>query len=119
MIGLELLRLEFDASHLWAAALAVPAVLIARLLSVGLAALVPGLRTDFPPYVIGILTWGGLRGGISVAFALALPASPWRDPIIAVTYVVVVFSILVQGLTLARVLRRSPGGTASGARTRA
>jgi monovalent cation:H+ antiporter, CPA1 family len=119
MIGLELLRLEFDASYLWAAALAVPAVLIARLLSVGLAALVPGLRTDFPPYVIGILTWGGLRGGISVALALAVPASPWRDPIIAVTYVVVVFSILVQGLTLARVLRRVPSGAASGARTRA
>jgi Na+:H+ antiporter len=119
MIGLELLRLELDASYLWAAALAVPAVLIARLLSVGLAGLVPGLRTDFPPYVIGILTWGGLRGGISVALALALPASPWRDPIIAVTYVVVVFSIVVQGLTLARVLRRSPGGAASGARTRA
>jgi CPA1 family monovalent cation:H+ antiporter len=107
MIGLELLRLEFDARYLWAAALAIPAVLIARMLSVGLAALVPVLRTDFPPYVIGILTWGGLRGGISVALALALPASAWRDALISVTYAVVVFSILVQGLTLARLLRRT------------
>jgi monovalent cation:H+ antiporter, CPA1 family len=73
---------------------------------VGVAALIPGLRADFPPRVIGVLTWGGLRGGISVALALSLPAGPHRDAIIAVTYVVVVFSILVQGLTLSRLLRR-------------
>ena len=68
--------------------------------------LVPGLRQDFPPYVIGILTWGGLRGGISVALALSLPSGPHRPAIITVTYVVVLFSILVQGLTLSRLLRR-------------
>jgi CPA1 family monovalent cation:H+ antiporter len=106
MIGLELLRLEFDSTYAWAAALAIPAVLAARFLSVALAALVPGLRQDFPPYVIGILTWGGLRGGISVALALSLPAGAHRDAIITVTYGVVVFSILVQGLTLSRLLRR-------------
>lgn len=88
------------------AVLAIPAVLAARLLSVGIAALVPGLRADFPPYVIGVLTWGGLRGGISVALALALPSGPHRPAIITVTYVVVLFSILVQGLTLSRLLRR-------------
>jgi len=107
MIGLELLRLELDSTFAWAAALAIPAVLAARFLSVALAALVPGLRRDFPPYVIGILTWGGLRGGISVALALSLPAGAHRDAIIAVTYGVVLFSILVQGLTLSRLLRRS------------
>jgi CPA1 family monovalent cation:H+ antiporter len=106
MIGLELLRVELDSTYAWAAALAIPAVLLARLVSVALAALVPGLRQDFPPYVIGILTWGGLRGGISVALALSLPPSPHRGAIITITYVVVLFSIVVQGLTLSRLLRR-------------
>ena len=106
MIGLELLRLDYDGRYVWAAALAIPAVLLARALSVSVAALVPGLRADFPPYVIGILTWGGLRGGISVALALSLPNSRFRDALITVTYAVVVFSIVVQGLTLARVLHR-------------
>jgi monovalent cation:H+ antiporter, CPA1 family len=112
MIGLELLRLEFDPTYAWAGALAIPAVLAARFLSVGLAALVPGLRQDFPPYAVAILTWGGLRGGISVALALALPPGAFRDAIITVTYVVVLFSILVQGLTLSRLLRRGAHGSA-------
>lgn len=108
MIGLELLRLDFDPVYAWAAFFAVPAVLAARFLSVGVAALVPGLRQDFPPRVIGILTWGGLRGGISVALALSLPAGPQRPALITVTYVVVVFSVLVQGLTLSRLVRTKP-----------
>lgn len=110
MIGLELLRLEFDRTWALAGALAIPAVLAARLASVGLAGLVPGLRADFPPYVIGMLTWGGLRGAISVALALSLPLGPARDAIITVTYAIVVFSIVVQGLTLPRLLRRRAGG---------
>jgi CPA1 family monovalent cation:H+ antiporter len=110
MLGLELLRLELDPIYAWAGALAIPAVLAARFLSVGLAVLVPGLRGDFPPRVVAILTWGGLRGGISVALALALPPGGFRDAILTVTYVVVIFSILVQGLTLSRVLRRSASG---------
>ena len=109
MIGLELLRLEFRSIYAWAALLAIPAVLGARFISVALAALIPGLRKDFPPRVIGILTWGGLRGGIAVALALSLPAGVHRDAIITVTYVVVLFSVLVQGLTLSRLLRPRAG----------
>jgi len=107
MVGLELLRLDFQPTYAWAGLLAIPAVLAARFLSVGIAALVPGLRQDFPLRVIAILTWGGLRGGISVALALSLPAGAQRDAIITVTYGVVLFSILVQGLTLSPLLRRS------------
>ena len=58
-----------------------------------------------------VLTWGGLRGGISVALALSLPAGASRDPLLTLTYCVVVFSILVQGLTIVRVVKRSLAGT--------
>ena len=108
MIGLELLRLEFDRTYAWAAVLAIPAVLLARFASVGIAGLIPGLRQDFPPYVIAMMTWGGLRGGISIALALSVPSGTHRDAIIMATYVVVLFSIVVQGLTLKRLLQRKP-----------
>jgi len=61
---------------------------------------------SFSPFVVTVLTWGGLRGGISVAMALSLPHGPARQTILVITYVVVVFSILVQGLSLGRVARR-------------
>ncbi len=59
-----------------------------------------------------ILTWAGLRGGISIALALTLPASPWRTQLLVLTYAVVVFTVVVQGLTFSRVLRTAYGGKA-------
>jgi Na+:H+ antiporter len=106
LIGLEVLLITFESSWRWAALLAIPVVLGARYASISAAALLPWLRPEFPPRVVALLTWGGLRGGISIALALSLPAGPERSPIITVTYVVVVFSILVQGLTLSRLLKR-------------
>lgn len=110
LIGLEVLLITFDSDFGWAALLVIPVVLGARLAAIGVAALMPWLRHEFPPRVIGLLTWGGLRGGISIALALSLPAGPERGALITVTYVVVVFSILVQGLTLQRLLRRAAPG---------
>lgn len=110
LIGLEILILTLTASALMAAVLAIPVVLLARFISVGLPVVVLQHASDFGPHAVKILTWGGLRGGISVALALALPIGPEREVLLTVTYAVVVFSIVVQGLTMAPLLRRVVAG---------
>ena len=105
LIGLEVMVLTLTGSVVLAGLLAIPLVLVARAVSTGLPmASLTRFRT-FAPGVVAILTWGGLRGGISVAMALALPHGEIRDLLVSVTYIVVVFSILVQGLTLGPVIR--------------
>ncbi len=105
LIGLELVVLSLDQNYLLAGLLAIPLVLTARLISVGLPIGIMRRFRSFSPGVVSILTWGGLRGGISVALALSLPAGEIRNALVTVTYTVVVFSILVQGLTLAPLIR--------------
>lgn len=108
LLGLEVLVLTFEGSHLLAGVLVIPVVLVARLAGVSLPVLLLKLKREFPPHTIRILTWGGLRGGISVALALSLPSSPERDVILTMTYVVVIFSVLVQGLTIGRLVKNAP-----------
>ena len=71
----------------------------------GLAFHLVGIRT-FDPKTVVALTWGGLRGGVSVALALSLPPSDERDPIVTASYVVVAFAVLAQGLTFGRLVER-------------
>jgi CPA1 family monovalent cation:H+ antiporter len=104
LIGLETLMLPFSWHVVAAGLLAVPIVLSARLVSVAIPVTLMRLRRRFSPNVVKILTWGGLRGGISVALALSLPMGTERQAIVTVTYAIVVFSILVQGLTLRRLI---------------
>ena len=106
LIGLEILVLTFNQSYLLAGLLAIPVVLMARFVTVGSVVAVFRLRREFTPKVVRIMTWGGLRGGISVALALSLPLGPNRDVVLAVTYCIVAFSILVQGMTMPTLLRK-------------
>jgi monovalent cation:H+ antiporter, CPA1 family len=107
LIGLEVLALTFKPEYLEAGLIAIPLVLVARFVSVSLPVQVFRLFQEFTERATLILTWGGLRGGISVAMALSLPPSSYRDVLITMTYIVVVFSILVQGLTIERLVRTS------------
>jgi CPA1 family monovalent cation:H+ antiporter len=109
LIGLELLVLAFLPGTLLASAFMIPAVLLARFASVGLPVALLRRLTEVSPHAVKVLTWAGVRGGISVALALSLPATPVRQVFLPMTYVIVLFSILVQGLSLGWVVRRLLG----------
>ena len=106
LIGMEVLVLSFRGEYLIAGLLAIPTALLVRWVSVGLPIGIMRLFRQFTPGAVTILTWGGLRGGISIALALSLPVGEVRDTLVTVTYVVVVFSILVQGLTIGKLIEK-------------
>ena len=107
LMGLEVIVIHFPSGIALAALLAIGATLLTRWLTVGLPVELWHLRLRLPVGSGRVLTWGGLRGGISVALALSLPSGPHRETLLALTYCVVVFSILVQGLTIGGVVRRA------------
>jgi CPA1 family monovalent cation:H+ antiporter len=115
LVGMEVITIRFPlgAMGAFAAALAAIAItLAARWLTVGLPVALARRAFRLPRGAAGVLTWGGLRGGISIALALSIPAGPWRETLIALTYWVVAFSILVQGLTFGRLVRATVRGDA-------
>jgi CPA1 family monovalent cation:H+ antiporter len=107
LIGLEVLVLHFRSGGLLVAVAAIPIALLARLISVALPLLLFPARIGLSPGNLPFLTWAGTRGGISVALALSLPDTPARSTIVAATYAVVLFTIVVQGATLGAVARRT------------
>uniref|UniRef100_UPI003B51CDCA cation:proton antiporter n=1 Tax=Roseovarius indicus TaxID=540747 RepID=UPI003B51CDCA len=106
MIGFEVFAVAFEVDFLLAGVLSIGLALIGRLAAVAVPVLILRPFRTFAPGVVPIMTWGGLKGGISVALALSLPDNEWKPLILTATYVVVIFSIIVQGLTVGKLANR-------------
>jgi len=105
LIGLEMLIVKFDNMILLTGCICILIVLLSRWIAV---AIPIGILRKFIPFeknAVTMLTWGGLRGGISVALALSLPEQMHRNELVSITYIVVIFSIVVQGLTVGKVAK--------------
>lgn len=106
LIGMEMLVLEFNTTYIYAGLLAIPIALACRYISLIIPVKLFQKRLDFVPNTTLIMTWGGLRGAISIALALGLTESMERDLFLVITYVIVIFSILVQGLTVEKLIAK-------------
>jgi CPA1 family monovalent cation:H+ antiporter len=106
LIGMEILVLAFEFNYVIAGLLAIPIILICRYFSLLLPIKFFKEKLDFVPNTDLIMTWGGLRGGISIALALGLTHEMHRDLFLVITYIVVVFSIIVQGLTVGKLVKK-------------
>jgi CPA1 family monovalent cation:H+ antiporter len=106
MIGMEMLVLTLEGDYIYAGLLAIPIVLLCRYVSLWLPIKIFAKRLDFVPKTTLIMTWGGLRGGISIALALSLTQDMHRELFLVITYVVVVVSIVGQGLTVEPIIKK-------------
>ncbi|MDO1502332.1 sodium:proton antiporter [Winogradskyella maritima] len=106
MIGMEMLVLTYQENYLYAGLLAIPLILICRYLSLWLPIKFFAKRLEFVPKTTLIMTWGGLRGGISIALALSLTKDMHRELFLVITYLVVIVSIVGQGLTVGPIIKR-------------
>ena len=106
LIGLELLLIHIVPTYIFIGLVAIIIVLVTRFISIFLPAQIIKLKEQITQRTIIIMTWGGLRGGISIALALSLKPEMQKDLWVTLTYIVVAFSILVQGLTVGKLARR-------------
>lgn len=106
LIGLELMVVNFLPEYLWVGLIVAIMLVIVRYISLWLPDKAFGLKSNSEGGALQIMTWGGLRGGISIALALSLPPSEVKNTLVSITFVVVLFSVLVQGFTIGKVIKR-------------
>ncbi len=106
LIGFQMLIIPFNITLLWLGCISIIIVLLARFISVLIPITFLKYQKTFEKNAVFILTWGGLRGGLSVAMSLSLPTNMFSETFIAVTYIIVLFSILVQGLTIGKFAKK-------------
>ena len=106
LIGMEMLVLTYSSQYILVGLLCIPTLLLARYISLMLPIKLYAKKLDFLKGTNLIMTWGGLRGGISIALALGLTQEMHRDLFLVITYIVVVFSIIVQGLTVGKLVEK-------------
>jgi CPA1 family monovalent cation:H+ antiporter len=106
LIGLQMVLLPFITNYILIGILAIVLLLVCRYLSLSIPILFFKDKKLFNNRTALVMTWGGLRGGLSVALTLSLPESPYKEIIVSITYIIVVFSILVQGLTTGKLVKR-------------
>ena len=106
LMGFEMLVIKLNITMLIISLISIFIVLFARWVSVSIPVTLLRFKIKFEKNAIAILTWGGLRGGLSVALALSLPNEMHRDQFVSITYIIVIFSIIVQGLTIGKLYRR-------------
>ncbi|UQN08271.1 hypothetical protein [Deinococcus sp. QL22] len=111
LLALEVGVVKFSGEALWLGVLAIPLVLISRAVSVQVPFVLLGQRQNWLPFTRRLMIWGGLRGAISVALAFTVPPGPQQELFLVLTYVEVVFSIIVQGLTVGKLAAQA--GTAA------
>ncbi|MCJ2181381.1 sodium:proton antiporter [Novosphingobium sp. 1949] len=116
LIGLEVIALDLQPGYIFVGMAAIAVVLIARVISVGAPLIAMKRAIDMGPLAFPTLVWGGLRGGISIALALSLPASAIRSELLAVTYVVVIFAVVAQGSTIGKLIQSIQSREAAKAR---
>jgi len=106
LIGLEVLQLSFDSRYIYLGLIVIPLLWLCRYLSLSIPIAIYAKPHEFVPKTNLMMTWAGLRGGVSIALVLSLPENLSRDLLLIITYMVVVTSILLQGLTVAPLIRK-------------
>ncbi len=105
LIGLQMVLLPFITNYILIGVIGIILLLVCRYLSLKISTVFIKDKKLFNDKTLMIMTWGGLRGGLSIALTLSLPDSPYKEVIVSITYIIVIFSILVQGLTTGKLVK--------------